>query len=66
MPVLSTTSPTLKGVTRRWTSIDDFMQEVAVARIYEGIHFRHSTQIGLAMGRKIGALAAQRHLVRVN
>jgi hypothetical protein len=63
VPVLSTTSPTLKGVTRQWTSIDAFMQEVADARIYEGIHFRHSTQVGLEMGRKIGALAASRYPV---
>ena len=29
MPVLTTTSPTAKGATRRWTSVDDFMREVA-------------------------------------
>jgi hypothetical protein len=62
VPVLSTTSPTLKGTVRRWTRVEDFMQEVASARVYEGIHYRHSTEIGLAMGRQIGALAAARHL----
>ena len=62
VPVLSTVSPTLKGVTRRWTNLDDFMQEVANARVYEGIHYRNSTEVGLSMGRRIGALAAARHL----
>jgi len=62
VPVLSTASPTLKGVTRRWTSLDDFMHEVANARVYEGIHYRNSTEVGLSMGRRIGALAAARHL----
>ena len=62
VPSLSTTSPTLKGAARRWSSIDDFMQEVANARVYEGIHFRHSTEVGLAMGKQIGALAVSRHL----
>ena len=62
VPTLSTVSPTLKGVTRRWSRIEDFMQEVADARIYEGIHYRNSTEIGLRMGKQIGALAAQRLL----
>jgi hypothetical protein len=60
--VLATTSPTAKGATRRWNSIADFMQEVANARIYEGIHYRTSTDVGLAMGRQIGELAVTRVL----
>jgi hypothetical protein len=57
-PVLSTTSPTAKGAARQWTNVDDFVGEVAQARIYEGIHYRTSTDVGAAMGRKIGELAA--------
>jgi hypothetical protein len=38
------------------------MQEVANARIYEGIHYRTSTDVGLAMGRQIGDLAVTRVL----
>lgn len=60
LPELATSSPTANGATRRWTSVDAFMQEVADARVWEGIHFRGSTEIGLAMGHKIGALAATR------
>ncbi len=60
MPVLSSQSPTAKGVIRKWTNVEDFMQEVATARIYEGIHFRNSTEVGLHMGRQVGALAAAR------
>jgi hypothetical protein len=60
MPELSTSSPTANGVTRRWNSVEAFMQEVADARVWEGIHFRTSTEVGLAMGRQIGALAAAR------
>jgi membrane-associated phospholipid phosphatase len=58
MPLLSTTSPTAKGVVRRWTSVEDFIAEVANARIYEGIHYRTSTEVGVEMGRRIGAAAA--------
>lgn len=57
---LSTSSPTANGATRRWRSVDAFVQEVADARVWEGIHYRTSTEVGVAMGRRIGALAAAR------
>lgn len=60
MPELATNSPSAKGATRRWATVEAFMQEVADARVWEGIHFRHSTEVGLDMGRRIGALAAAR------
>jgi hypothetical protein len=60
MPSLATSSPTLKGATRRWTNVDDFVREVSDARIWGGIHFRAATQAGEAMGQRIGELAAQR------
>jgi hypothetical protein len=56
---ITMTSPTAPGVTRRWTRISDYVQEVDNARIWGGIHYRNSTQVGEAMGRKIGALALQ-------
>jgi pimeloyl-ACP methyl ester carboxylesterase len=59
-PTLRTRSPTAPGVVRSWTRIDDFVQEVADARIYDGVHYRNSTRVGLAMGKQIGALAAAR------
>ncbi|MEJ5991820.1 DUF3455 domain-containing protein [Ramlibacter sp. PS3R-8] len=60
MPELSTTSPTANGATRRWSTAEAFMQEVADARVWEGIHFRTSVDVGLDMGKRIGALAAVR------
>ncbi len=63
-PVLTTTSPTAKGETRRWTTVGAFMREVAEARVYEGIHYRTSTEVGAAMGTKIGELAAMKFLGR--
>jgi len=62
MPILSTTSPTAKGVTRRWATTDDFMLEVANARIYDGVHYRNSTEVGTAMGRQIGEMAVAKYL----
>ena len=58
MPILSTTSPTAKGATRRWTSVDGFVREVSDARVWGGIHFRAATEAGEAMGRRVGELAA--------
>jgi hypothetical protein len=62
LPVLATSSPTAKGATRRWTSVDDFVREVAESRIHAGIHYRFSTDAGIALGRSIGELAAARVL----
>jgi len=59
---LATSSPTAKGATRRWTSVDEFVREVAVSRIYAGIHYRTATEAGIEMGNRIGAMAAARHL----
>jgi hypothetical protein len=62
VPELTTTSATAKGMTRRWSRVDDFVREVSNARIYEGVHFRFSTDVGTAMGRQIGEAAAAKHL----
>jgi len=40
-------------------AVGDFVQEVAVARIYDGVHYRNSTEVGTAMGKKIGELAVK-------
>lgn len=60
-PVLSSTSSKAPGVVHRWNRIDDFVQEVAEARICDGVHYRSSTEVGIAMGAKIGTLAVARH-----
>jgi hypothetical protein len=61
-PSLATSSRVANGAVRRWTSVDAFMQEVANARVYDGVHYRFSTEVGLDMGKRIGALAMQRFL----
>ena len=60
VPTLSSTSYTAGGATRTWVQVGDFVQEVAVARIYDGVHYRNSTVVGTAMGQKIGELAAKK------
>jgi hypothetical protein len=58
-PRLSSASPTAEGAVRTWTSVADFTKEVAQARIYDGVHYRTSTEVGSAMGKKIGELVAR-------
>ncbi len=65
-PTLTTTSYTAKGAARSWTKTDDFIQEVANARVYDGVHYRNSTEVGTAMGKRIGALAAAKFQLRGN
>jgi hypothetical protein len=53
---ITLTSPTAPGVTRRWRRLQDYNDEVALARIYAGFHYRFSTEVGKEMGKKIGEL----------
>ncbi len=59
---IATKSNSAGGVERRWASVDALVQEVASARIYGGMHYRFSTEVGAEMGRRIGAQAIQRLL----
>ena len=62
MPILTTSSPTAGGASRSWKTLDAFVQEVAEARIYDGVHYRHSTEVGIRMGKQVGALAVAKIL----
>jgi hypothetical protein len=57
IPEVSMTSVTAPGVTRKWTRLQDYADEVSVARIYGGFHYRFSAKVGQDMGRKIAELA---------
>jgi hypothetical protein len=58
LPTLSTQSNTAPGVTRHWTNPEDLIQEVSLARICAGVHYRNSTEVGTRMGEQVGALVA--------
>jgi hypothetical protein len=59
-PRLSSASSTAGGAVRSWSSVGEFEAEVAVARIYDGVHYRNSTEVGSAMGKKVGELAVSK------
>jgi len=59
---ISMSSAATPGVTHTWTRIADYAAEVSDARIWGGVHYRNSTAVGAAVGRKIGELAAREAL----
>jgi hypothetical protein len=61
---ISLTSPTAPGVIRKWTRLQDYSDEVSLARIYAGFHYRFSTIVGKEMGKKIGELAVATQMRR--
>jgi len=60
------TSPTAPGVTRHWSSAEDFMEEVRLARIYAGVHYRNSTEVGSSMGQNLGQSVVRRFMPPTN
>jgi hypothetical protein len=59
---LTLTSAIAPGVTRKWKRLEDYSKEVSEARIFAGFHYRFSTEVANAMGKKIGELAATNQL----
>jgi hypothetical protein len=60
---ITLTSPTAPGVTRKWTRLQDYSDEVSNARIYAGFHYRFSAEAGKDMGKKIAELAVSTQLL---
>jgi hypothetical protein len=59
---ITLTSSTAPGVTRKWSRISDYADEVRLARIYAGFHYRFSGEVGRDMGRQIGELTVRTQL----
>jgi len=59
IPEIAMTSPTAPGVTRRWTNMTAFTDEIANSRIWAGFHYRFSTRVGTQMGLQIGEYVGQ-------
>lgn len=61
IPPVKLTSTTAPGVTRTFTRLSDYVAEVVNARVYDGVHYRTSGEVGAAMGRKIGEYTVQNY-----
>ena len=53
---------TQTGITRSWTSFSEAVQEVIDARVYSGIHFRNSDEVGARMGRQVAQFVSNHAL----
>jgi hypothetical protein len=47
------TSTAAPGVTRSFERLSDYVAEVINGRVYEGVHYRTSGEVGAALGRRI-------------
>ena len=55
-------SPTNAGFARQWTTFSQGVDEVIDARIYAGIHYRTSDEVGARVGRQVARFVAQHAL----
>lgn len=62
VPWLTSPSPSAPNAVHRWAQLSDMVTEVRMARIYDGVHFRNSTEAGAALGRKVGEWAVKAFL----
>src|SRR5207237_6784565 len=58
IPEVTLTSPFAPGITHRFTDLRAYAEEVSMARLYAGFHYRFSIGVGSEMGQKIGAHVA--------
>ena len=54
LPEITLDYSAMPGVTRRYTSIQQLEDEVSMARIWGGVHYRNSNEVGHALGKKVG------------
>jgi PAP2 superfamily len=66
VPEIVMTSSTAPGVTHRWTNLWSYADEVSLARIWAGFHYRFSTRVGQEMGRKVGRFVVQNVMQPLN
>jgi PAP2 superfamily protein len=66
VPEVTMTSSSAPGVTHRWTNLRAYTDEVSLARIYAGFHYRFSIEVGQDMGRKIAGFVVQSVMQPVN
>jgi hypothetical protein len=62
IPEIRLTTPTAPGVTRTFTKLSDIVSEIIDARIFDGVHYRTSGEVGAEMGRKIAEYVLQNFL----
>jgi hypothetical protein len=54
VPWLLSPSTAAPNAVHHWSQLSDLVTEVRMARVYDGVHFRNSTEVGAALGKKVG------------
>jgi len=62
LPEFTLTYAALPGVKRNYTSIQQLEDEVSMARIWGGVHYRNSNEVGHALGKQVGEYVVQTQL----
>jgi hypothetical protein len=65
VPKFSISSTTAPGVNRSFERLSDYVAEVVNARIYEGVHYRTSGEVGAALGRNVAQEVVRTRLLPV-
>jgi len=55
---------TISGITRQWDTFGAGVEEVIDARVYSGIHFRNSDEVGARQGRQVARFVSTHALRR--
>jgi hypothetical protein len=62
VPIVAT-SPTNPGFTREWATLSEGVEEVISARVYAGIHYRTSDEVGARVGHQVARFVIN-HVLR--
>lgn len=63
MPKVTLTSTAAPGVTRSYERLSDYVADVINGRIYEGVHYRTSGEVGAVLGKKVAEEVVRTQLV---
>lgn len=66
VPKFTLSSTAAPGINRSFERLSDYVADVVNGRIYEGVHYRFSGEVGAAMGRNISQYVVQNFLKPTN
>ena len=66
VPEFTLTNAAMPGVTRSFSTIQQLEDEVALSRIWGGVHYRNSIEVGSSMGKRIGEAVLQKYPLPVH
>jgi hypothetical protein len=52
---------TVTGTTRHYNTVDDLRTEIVNARLWGGLHFRNSSEVGVRLGKSVASWALARY-----